>query len=344
MKKGQLNWKLIFNVSVMIFSIGLLVYFALSENGLSYLVDNINNLDKGWLFMAFFCHWLNIFIDAYLILIFTKSSANHYKLKDALKCCMVGQFFSAITPGASGGQPMQLFLMTKQNVDAGKGLSALMQKFLVYQSTITMYSALSILVCYDFFKKNLDSFMWTLSIFGFCSQAFVILLLLLFSFNKKITHSILVFVFNLLAKIKIIKDPNEKISSTEEQLNCFHDCNKELYKNKNLVLKTYVLTAVQLTCIFIVPYCIYKSFNLSGARVIDMICAQAFVSMISSFFPLPGASGVSEGSFYIFFSMYYTEATIKSAVLLWRIITYYLTVVVTSAFSRLTKDKKSVNY
>ena len=109
MKKGKLNWKLIFNVSVMIFSIGLLVYFALSENGLSYLVDNINNLDKGWLFMAFFCHWLNIFIDAYLILIFTKSSANHYKLKDALKCCMVGQFLALLPPVHPAGNPCSFF-------------------------------------------------------------------------------------------------------------------------------------------------------------------------------------------------------------------------------------------
>lgn len=339
MKKRKLNWKLIFNISVIVFSIGLLVYFAVSENGLNDLVKNISSFDRGWLFMAVFCHLLNIFIDAYLIFIFTKSSANHYRLRDALKSCMVGQFFSAVTPGASGGQPMQLIVMNKQNVDTGKALSALMQKFLVYQTTITSYSALSILVCYDFFKSNLDSFMWTLSIFGFCSQAFVIALLLLFSFNKKITHTILVYVFNLLARIKIIKNPQEKINNLEEQLNSFHACNKELYKNKNLVLKTYVLTTVQLTCIFIVPYCIYRSFNLSGARVIDMVCAQAFVSMISSFVPLPGASGVSEGSFYIFFSMYYTAQTIKSAVLLWRIITYYFTIFLTAPFARLTKDK-----
>ena len=77
----------------------------------------------------------------------------------------------------------------------------------------------------------------------------------------------------------------------ERQLESFHDCNKELYKNRRLVVTAYVCTAVQLTAIFIIPYCVYRSFNLSGAPVSDMICSQAFVTMATCFIPLPGAAG-----------------------------------------------------
>ncbi len=337
--KKKIPWKTIFNIFILLFSVGLLVYFGLSENGLVDLLKNASDFDKGWLSMAVLCHLFNIVLDAYLIYIFTKNTSENYSFKHAFKTSMVGQFFSAITPGASGGQPMQIFSMSKQGIDPGVATSALIQKFLVYQTTITVYSALSILICFKTFAGNVSSIMWGLAIFGFVTQAFVIFLLLLFSFNKKITYWLINTVFHLLEKLKILKNADDKIESLSNQLEYFHKGNEELYKNRNIVLKSYVITAVQLTSMFIVPYCIYKSFRLSGARVVDMVCTQAFVSMVSSFVPIPGASGASEGSFYIFFGMYFTENTIKSAILLWRIITYYLTILISAPFSRISSKK-----
>lgn len=339
--KMKLNWKLIFNISMFAFSGGLLVYFGFSENGLVDLVQEISTFDKTWLSLAIFFQLLNILIDAFLIYLFAKNFVGRYTFRNALKTGMVGQFFSAVTPGASGGQPMQVYLMVKQRVDPGVATSALVQKFLVYQSTLTAYSAFAILVCFPLFSQALNGVMWALAIFGFAAQALVIVLLLLFSFNKKITYRIISGFFYFLGKIKLIKKPQENIERLENHLAYFHESNKELYKKPKLVLQTYLLCALQLSCMFVVPYCIYRCFHLSGARMLDMICTQAFVSMVSSFVPLPGASGASEGSFYMFFGLYFTENTIKAAILLWRIITYYLVIVISLPFSRLTKIDKT---
>ena len=63
----------------------------------------------------------------------------------------------------------------------------------------------------------------------------------------------------------------------------------------------------------------------------------ACVLGVSCMVPLPGAAGASEGSFYVFFSMFFTSATIKPATLLWRIITYYSVILITAPFSRITR-------
>ena len=52
---------------------------------------------------------------------------------------------------------------------------------------------------------------------------------------------------------------------------------------------------------------------------------------------LPGAAGASEGSFYLFFSMFFTGGTIKSAILLWRIFSYYAVILVSAPFCGITK-------
>ncbi|MDR2903589.1 MAG: flippase-like domain-containing protein, partial [Clostridiales bacterium] len=45
--------------------------------------------------------------------------------------------------------------------------------------------------------------------------------------------------------------------------------------------------------------------------------------MITAFVPIPGAAGAAEGSFYLFFAIFFGESLLLSAVLIWRVITYY---------------------
>jgi uncharacterized membrane protein YbhN (UPF0104 family) len=55
---------------------------------------------------------------------------------------------------------------------------------------------------------------------------------------------------------------------------------------------------------------------------------QSFLSLAVSFFPLPGASGASEGGFYLFFSAYFTKVPVFIPMLIWRFISYYSILIV----------------
>lgn len=325
---------------MLVLSISILVYFCVSENGLIDLIKSSKQLNKLWLIMALICHLLNIFIDAYLIYRFVNTTEKFYSFKNAFRSCMVGQFFSAVTPGASGGQPMQIYSMSTQGLDPGHATSALVQKFLVYQSTLTVYGALAIFLKSHLFKGDIMHVMRGLSIFGFCSQAFVIVAILFFSLNKSLTSRFIKNICKFFARLHLLKEPDEKIKNIEVQLEYFYVSNNRLYRNQTLVLETYVLTTIQITCMFVIPYCIYRAFHFRGTNIFDMIASQAFVSMVSSFMPLPGGSGVAEGGFLVFLGTFFTEQTIKPAVLLWRIITYFFTILISFPFSRIQKNNK----
>ena len=64
-----------------------------------------------------------------------------------------------------------------------------------------------------------------------------------------------------------------------------------------------------------------------------MIAAQAFVSMITAFVPLPGAAGGAEISFVTFFAIFMNGSDLNLSMLLWRILTFYCPIVVGAAFS-----------
>lgn len=337
--KKKISTKVILNILLVIFLVSLFAYLCFSDNGLIDLIKKSKGFNKPWLGMAFLCHLINIFIDIYLVYKFTSNMDKNYTLKKAIRSAMIGQFFSAITPSSSGGQPMQVYAMSKQGVDSGISTSALMQKFLVYQTVLTFYSMVAILIRIDYFN-SLNGLVWSITLTGFILQAVVIAAVLLFSFNKKITFKIISWLFRLLGKMRILKNVDEKIEKINEQLVLFHESNKALYRDKYMFLKTYVLTAIQLTAMFSIPYCIYRAFHLYGASVVNMICAQSFVTISSCLAPIPGASGVAEGASSIFLSPFFDEFTIKSAVALSRFITYYFTILISLPFSRFVKKEK----
>lgn len=337
--KKKISIKKILKIILIVFLVGLFAYLCFSDNGLIELIKKSNGLNKSWLAMAFLCQMINIFIDIYLVFKFTVNMDKNYTFKRAIRSAMIGQFFSAITPSSSGGQPMQVYAMSKQGVDSGIATSALVQKFLVYQTVLTLYSIFAILFRIDYFN-SLNKIVWSVTLTGFIMQALVIAAILLFSFNKKITFKIIDILFHIFEKIHILKNADDKTKKINKQLILFHDGNKALYKDKYMFLKTYVLTTIQLTAMFIIPYCIYRALHLKGENIISIICAQSFVTMCSNLVPIPGSSGAAEGASSIFFSPFFDETTIKSAIALSRFITYYFTILISLPFSRNVKNKQ----
>ncbi|MDQ5983275.1 MAG: hypothetical protein RUMPE_00276 [Eubacteriales bacterium SKADARSKE-1] len=327
----QKKRKVIAKVLLILFLVALFAYLCFSDNGLIEFLQNPSKIDIGWLIMAFFCQIINIAIDAILVYKFINTDKK-IKLSQSITCSLIGQFFSAITPSATGGQPMQVYAMSKRGIAAGTTTSALTQKFVVFQTSLIGYCILAILLRIDYFN-SLNKIVYSLLIIGFLSQALIALGLIIVSFNKKITNKFISIIINFFKKFKIFKKHEEKIEKFQQQVEIFYQGNQRLYKNKYLVLETYVLTAIQLTATFIIPYCVYRSFGFSGERASDMISAQAFITMAASLFPVPGASGATEGASSIFLSPFFDETSIKSAVVLTRLITYYFTIIISAPIS-----------
>jgi len=332
------TFKIVYNIIIALILILTFSYLSFTENGILEIIKNIKNFNYFWLFMAAFSHVISLTSDVFIIYLLIKNHVSDYKFKNAFKASYAGHFFNCVTPFSSGGNAVQVYIFKNQRVDTGTASSSLIQKFLVYQTVLIAYSAISVIVKY--LAGNLGTATWFLTFIGFIVQAFVIILLLLFSFNKKLTDKIISGIFKLLGKLKIVKNPEEKIKNLEDQLALFYSGNKDLYKNFNLVLMIHVLTFIQITADFIVPYFVYRSFNLHGAKVLDMICTQVFITLITHFFPVPGSSGAAEGAEIIFMDRFFGSEIIKSAVLLIRLILYYLTIVITFPFSRLAKNNK----
>lgn len=343
-KKKRISGKTIFNIIVFGLCGFMVLYFCFSKGGLIELINSSQHIDVFWLMLAISAHLLNIVLDSVLLYRFLSRSSKGVKLTHSIKAAMAGQFFCAVTPSSTGGQPMQIMILSHYGIDAGKATSALVQKFLVWQFTLTGYTIAVILLRFNFFAERLSPFLWVMSAIGFVVQAAMIFVLILVSFSHKITFRLISWLCRLGAKIRLIKNPDETIDKIEQQLVYFHNSNKEFSKHKGFIAVNYILTIIQMTAIYVVPYCVYRALSPESqisVGVFDIISAQSFVNMVSSLVPLPGASGAAELSFAGFFNGIFDDTTMKSAILIWRTITYYGTIFISAPFSGMGKKEVS---
>ncbi len=324
--------KQIFNFVVIIFTATIVLAFAIFTQGLEELINNIKSLNHWWILIAisfmFICWGIEAIIFHKLALLFHSKQ----KLKVSIRATMIGQFFNAVTPFASGGQPAQLYYMIKSGIDGGASTSILTIKFILFQSIYILYSIVIVIFKFSFFKEYLSNLLYV-SMIGFIVNISLISFIIIVATNKKVAKFILIIFLRVLQSIRIIKSTEKVREKVDKELNSFHENIIIICNNLNIMIKTALLTMLQLITYSSITYLIYRSFNLEGSSLWNIVSAQTFLTMITSIIPLPGASGGSEGGFYLFFKMFFTNSNIVSAMILWRMITYYLTIIVGSFFT-----------
>ena len=154
----------------------------------------------------------------------------------------------------------------------------------------------------------------------------------MFSINKRFTKGLLLGVFKFLNRINLVKDWEKSESEIEKCLIEFHNNATLIAKNYKVVVRVAIINTAQLTVFYVIPYFIYRSLNLVGASMWNMLAAQTLVMMIVSITPLPGGSGGAEGGFALLFSMFF-KGEIFPAVILWRVITYYSCIFIGALFA-----------
>ena len=347
-KKFKISGSVAFNVIVAVMTVILLVYFIFSDGGVIDLLRSREGIVTWLLVLGLVVFDLNIIVDACVTLIYLRSQYPRVRFIDALKISCVGVFFSAITPSSTGGQPMQLYLMSKMKIGVGFGSACMTQKFIVYQFVTMAFSIFAIVARFGLFSQAFQGF-WASAfiVLGFLVQLGLTAVLLIVCFSERLTGKLLWLITKILRKLKV-KDSDRKISKLNQEFRMFLDSNRMLMQKKKRVVTIYALVFVQVLLILSVPYFIYLAFDIPkmahamGQPVgswFDFICIQSFVLFTSNLIPLPGASGGAEAAFALYYGSFFTIKT-KPAIVAWRFITYYGSLILTAPFSYFTKGHK----
>ena len=309
-----------------------LIGFVIWSTGWDTIVRMLKIANLGWIFVALLlmvAFWL---LESSVFHLIVRCFHKKQRFSSSVTTSMIGQLFNCITPFSSGGQPVQAYHMTKTGIPLGISGSCLLIKFIIYQIVLTIYSIVVLVAKWGYFSSQVSGFGYLVFI-GFLINTGVMLFLFAICFFKNLTQKIVFGVIHFLTKLKILKKPDEIASRVEKELTEFHEGFLLLRKHIRMMCTTFLLTALQLTVQFSIPYFLCLAFRVDTLSPVLVICALAFVTMISSFVPLPGASGGAEYSFYTFFSPFFKDTSLINLILLlWRLLTFYLPIIVGLCF------------
>lgn len=286
-------------------------------------------------------------------------AVNHYRnlrllghkitVMQAIKYAIVGFFFCAITPAASGGQPLQVYYMHKDGINyTHSTISVLVQTF-AYVLTMVILAIFGYIINYDFISSL--GFIEYFFFIGIIVNLVVVTLTLIAMFSSKTSKKLVDFGYKILHKFNEEKANNFK-EKFEKQLEEYHKSAKFLLKNKKVFFQTFGATFCQLISYHSVAYFVFLALGVNHLNYIHITSLQSVLYLSVSVLPLPGTVGVNETGFSLLYNPIITailldstmaKNIVDSAMLLTRGTSFYLYVVITGILifiAGLKKDTK----
>lgn len=323
-KKRKLS-SLIF-ILANILALALTVVMELAKNG---SIPDLGGILPLWgeniqyIIYALLCMIAYFAFDALKLTFMIRHATKRWRFALSFKTSVLGKYYDNITPLAAGGQPFQVYYLSKDGVPAGVAGAVPVANF--------FYSQLAFVVIgITLFIVNPSGVLLpgaiVLACIGAVISISVPLIVILFSVFPKTTWKLLKKIMNLLHRMRIIKDLPEARKKVRSVIFDYARGLGLLNKSRLIVLSNFFLSCFMQIAYCSVAFFVLRAFGDTTSTWLSVLTMCFAVYATISYIPTPGASGAAEVSFGIIFA---TLATMTNAVfwgtLLWRGISYYLT-------------------
>lgn len=243
----------------------------------------------------------------------------------------VGFYVSSITPSATGGQPAQIYCMSRDRIPAAHGALNMMLIAACYQVATLLWGG----SIWLFFSghEGFRGGMGLLLLYGFGMMALLTVGMCTVMFLPGLSRRICEGVLKLLEKMRIVRNPASAREKLEHQLAQYAAGAACIKRNPGLVLRVLALCVIQLGMLFSVPWAVYHAFGLQGHSWIQIVGLQALLTLAVSNLPLPGAVGPAEGGFVSAFATVFGAEMVTPAMLVSRGISFYAFLIISFAVS-----------
>lgn len=247
-----------------------------------------------------------------------------------LSFSLAGFFFSSITPSSTGGQPAQVYYMTRRGIPAAYAALDMLLLTACYQLTAMAYALAAWLICpkvTDALGTGLGVLLgYGMTVTGVLTAAVVLLLV-----KPALARSLALAGLKFAARVRLIRDLPRRVEKLDALCADYRRAAELLKRRKWLFVLLMAICAVQMTALYAVPWTVYAALGLSGAGITELIATQALLSVAVGTLPLPGAAGAGEGGFLAAFSALFPPELAPAAMLLSRSISFYLPLLFTAA-------------
>ena len=317
--KQILNFVLIFGTFLIVLAIGI------SDNNLGDTIRALRTMNPGWVALCALAFVAFVLCDTLSIMYFLSRQGYRVPLRKVLFTSLAGQYYSNITPGASGGQPMQIYYLHKENVPTGVATSSIVMRFVCYQLMLSVIGTVLWIIYRPFVAQQTGNGQWIL-IVGYVYNLIMVTLVITLALWKNLVLRLADFGIRLARRW--IRHPEETRERLHRQVESFHG-SVMTYRDRPLdFLIQLLIGGLQLMCLMSIVYFIYRGMNLDEYGYWPVVTMSVMEYLAAAYTPLPGASGAQEGVFSMYFDRIFPNSMGFAALLLWRFFTYYISIMI----------------
>ncbi|MBI5787690.1 MAG: flippase-like domain-containing protein [Candidatus Schekmanbacteria bacterium] len=278
-----------------------------------------------YLLLACLLAFIMTLVDALRLQVLTNALSTPVSFFYNYKTLLAYYFLSAITPTASGGEPLMIYMLKEKGVGVGKGTAIVVIRGILVIFFIALTGPLIIYTQQDLLANSI-------LLYAFKIVAGILLVLitsLVYAlYNPKHMEYLLEKGLHLLDKIPYFKKHSphivKKLDDWIEELN--FSLKYFIRKKKMSLFWAAVLTVLFLLCNYSLAYVILKGLN-ADISLVRVLMLQVVLYFLLYFSPTPGGSGVAEGGFYMLFGPHVPQHILGILIILWRFFTTYLWVI-----------------
>lgn len=240
-------------------------------------------------------------------------------LSKAIFYSIVEFFFSGITPSSTGGQPIQIYYMKKDNIPLRKSYITLILNT-VFFKLILLILGLLVLVFNNTYLISTNTIYKIFFILGILVDVIMISLGLLLVFKKELTKNLykkVMSMYNKLTRKKKKIDINHVMLKYEEEIDY-------IKTHKKNVFIAFIITFIQRISMFSIIYVVYRALGYNSYDYITLVSLQISVQVAMEAVPFPGGVGVSEGMLHNLFVTLFSIKLADVGMLLTRTFTFYI--------------------
>lgn len=337
--KQEMSRKYAGSILALVCMICLTAYVILKKNDLHELVTAIKQADNRFLFVSVGMVLIHIVCEGYSIQLFSNALNISMKLWDGVRYACIDLYYCAITPSATGGQPVLAYYMSRDHIPIGKTSVVLLMYTVIYKVILLALGLFVLLFQHEVIFSH-GKLVVLLFFVGVAINSGTILVCQLCMFSEKTAHMIVTVGLNILTMLHITKNSEKKKQRLEQHLKEYHLGAMFIREHVSVTMKVMAVTLVQRICLFSVGYLVYRSFGFYGKTFMDILALQVVLSIGVDALPIPGAAGVTEAMFVILYRGIYQRNFIAPAMIVTRGITFYLCLFISGAVTMINQIVK----
>ena len=334
---------------------GVLAYTAYKDFFVRKNFPSVSELkvifSKGWIYfiIAILSFFLAFFFKGLKNVFMCKSMTGKAHFITSMETGVIGTYYNNITPRAVGGQPFEIYHLSKHGVHGGVAASIPIASFFLNQLTFVILGIFS-LTTFGTNYFNAPAHLLTifppafysLTIIGLGCCLFVPSLVILFSMMPRFGAKLVYLVVRIGKRFRIIKDPQKTLQTTIKTVVHNSHCLKKIASKPFLFLSLFILSFLENIANASIAFFVLKGFGfdwgLSFVCEWAIICTFCFILFASiTFIPTPGNSGAADLSFYLLFAGVLPAGLAFPAMLVWRLFHFYSTIFLGFTFATLKK-------